>query len=129
MQTIDTLDTECSDWQIVANFFDRHSDSHWVLLKQKIDSNGWQHFRLCVLGTVRKKRSYWISWNPSEQRFAKGSEENHLNRHNLGLKKRLEEYLLKSTESLQDAAAKDARISNAKEALRRIRESNATTSL
>jgi len=121
--TIDTLDTEYSDWQIDAHFFDKQSSSHWVLLRRIKESNGWQNFRLCVLGTLRKKRSYWIAWNPSEQRFAKGSEENHMNRYNVGLKERLEEYLLKSTAALQDAAAKEIRISSAREALERLRSS------
>ena len=98
------MDTEYSDWQIDAHFFDKQSSSHWVLLRHRKESNGWQNFRLCVLGTLRKKRSYWIAWNPSEQRFAKGSEENHMNQYNVELKQRLEEYLLKFTEALQDAA-------------------------
>ena len=124
MKTIDTLDTEYSDWQIDAHFFDKQSSSHWVLLKRMKESNGWQNFRLCVLGTIRKKRSYWIAWNPIEQRFAESSEENHMNRYNIGLKQRLEEYLSKSTEPLQDTAAKEDRVSNAMEALERLRTSN-----
>ena len=124
MKTIDTLDTEYSDWQIDAHFFDKQSSSHWVLLKRMKESNGWQNFRLCVLGTIRKKRSYWIAWNPTEQRFAESSEENHMNRYNIGLKQRLEEYLSKSTEPLQDTAAKEDRVSNAMEALERLRTSN-----
>jgi len=47
-----------------------------------------------------------------------------MNRYNVGLKQRLEEYLLKSTEALKDTAAKDIRISSAKEALERLRTSN-----
>ena len=46
-----------------------------------------------------------------------------MNRYNVGLKQRLEEYLSKSTAALQDAAAKDIRISSAKEALERLRAS------
>ena len=118
------MDTEYSDWQIGAHFFDKQSSSHWVLLRRIKESNGWQNFRLCVLGTLRKKRSYWIAWNPSEQRFAKGSEENHMNQYNVGLKQRLEEYLLKSTEALRDAAARDVRVSSASSALERLRSSN-----
>ena len=124
MKTIDTLDTEHSDWQIDAHFFDKQSSSHWVLLKRMKESNGWQNFRLCVLGTIRKKRSYWIAWNPTEQRFAESSEENHMNRYNIGLKQRLEEYLSNSTEPLQDTAAKEDRVSNAMEALERLQTSN-----
>ena len=124
MKTIDTLDTEYSDWQIDAHFFDKQSSSHWVLLKRMKESNGWQNFRLCVLGTIRKKRSYWIAWNPTEQRFAESSEENHMNRYNIGLKQRLEEYLSNSTEPLQDTAAKEDRVSNAMEVLERLRTSN-----
>lgn len=69
-------------------------------------------------------RSYWIACSPSEQRFAKGSEENHMDKYDVGLKKRLEEYLLKSTESLQDTAARDFRVANRMEALERLRVSN-----
>ena len=124
MKTIDTLDTEYSDWQIDAHFFDKQSSSHWVILKRIKESNGWQNFRLCVLGTIRKKRSYWIAWNPTEQRFAESSEENHMNRYNIGLKQRLEEYLSKSTKPLQDTSTKEDRVSNAMEALERLRTSN-----
>ena len=124
MKTIDTLDTEYSDWQIDAHFFDKQSASHWVLLKRMKESNGWQNFRLCVLGTIRKKRSYWIAWNPTEQRFAESSEENHMNRYNIGLKQRLEEYLSNSTEPLQDTSTKEDRVSNAMEVLERLRTSN-----
>ena len=45
---------------------------HWVLLKRTKESNGWQNYRLCVLGTIRKKGSYWIAWNPIEQRGSRG---------------------------------------------------------
>ena len=124
MKTIDTLDTEYSDWQIDAHFFDKQSSSHWVLLKRMKESNGWQNFRLCVLGTIRKKRSYWIAWNPTEQRFAESSEENHMNRYNIGLKQRLEEYLSNSTEPLQDTSTKEDRVSKAMEVLERLRTSN-----
>ena len=124
MKTIDTLDTAYSDWQIDAHFFDKQSSSHWVLLKRMKESNGWQNFRLCVLGTIRKKRSYWIAWNPTEQRFAESSEENHMNRYNIGLKQRLEEYLSNSTEPLQDTSTKEDRVSKAMEVLERLRTSN-----
>ena len=124
MKTIDTLDTEYSDWQIDAHFFDKQSSSHWVLLKRMKESNGWQNFRLCVLGTIRKKRSYWIAWNPTEQRFAESSEENHMNRYNIGLKQRLEEYLSNSTEPLQETSTKEDRVSNAMEVLERLRTTN-----
>ena len=97
---------------------------HWVLLKRTKESNGWQNYRLCVLGTIRKKRSYWIAWNPIEQRFAEGPEENHMNRYNVGLKQHLKEYLSKSTATLQDTTAKEDRVSNAMEALDRLWASN-----
>ena len=47
-----------------------------------------------------------------------------MSRYNIGLKQRLEEYLSKSTEPLQDTAAKEDRISNAMKALERLRTSN-----
>jgi hypothetical protein len=97
---------------------------HWVLLKRTKESNGWQNYRLCVLGTIRKKQSYWIAWNPIEQRFAEAPEENRMNRYNVGLKQHLKEYLSKSTATLQDTAAKEDRVSNAMEALDRLRALN-----
>ena len=36
MKTIDTLDTEYSDWQIDAHFFDKQSSSHYQWLKMGV---------------------------------------------------------------------------------------------
>jgi hypothetical protein len=47
-----------------------------------------------------------------------------MNRYNVGLKQHLKEYLSKSTTTLQDTTAKEDRVSNAMEALGRLRASN-----
>ena len=47
-----------------------------------------------------------------------------MNRYNIGLKQRLEEYLSNSTEPLQDTSTKEDRVSNAMEVLERLRTSN-----
>ncbi|MDG2198794.1 MAG: hypothetical protein P8O70_18315 [SAR324 cluster bacterium] len=47
-----------------------------------------------------------------------------MNRYNVSLKQHLKEYLSKSTAPLQDTAAKEDRVSNAIEALDRLRASN-----
>ena len=47
-----------------------------------------------------------------------------MNRYNVGLKQHLKEYLSKSTTTLQDTTAKEDRVSNAMEALDRLRASN-----
>ncbi len=121
-RTIDVMDGEYAAWEIVTSIYIRQSRTDWVLLKRKKESNGWENYRLCILGT-RKKRSFWLGWNPTEERFA-GDDSERLGKELPGLKRRLEEYLLKSTEALQDAAARDVRISSAREALERLRTSN-----
>ena len=122
-QTIDVMDGEYAAWEIVTSIYIWQSQSDWVLLKRKKNTEDWQHYRLCILGT-RKKRSFWLVWNPTEQRFADGGDSYRLYKELPGLKQRLEEYLSKSTEPLQDTAAKEDRVSNAMEALERLRTSN-----
>ena len=122
-QTIDVMVGEYAAWEIVTSIYIWQSRSDWVLLKRKKKSEDWQNYRLCVLGT-QKKRSFWLGWNPTEQRFADGGDSYRLYKELLGLKQRLEEYLSKSTEPLQDTAAKEDRVSNAMEALERLRTSN-----
>ena len=122
-QTIDVMDGEYAAWEIVTSIYIWQSQSDWVLLKRKKNSEDWQNYRLCILGT-RKKRSFWFGWNPTEQRFADGGDSYRLYKELPGLKQRLEEYLSKSTEPLQDTSTKEDRVSNAMEALERLRTSN-----
>ncbi len=122
-RTIDVMDGEYAAWEIVTSIYIRQSRTDWVLLKRKKESNGWENYRLCLLGTQRK-RSFWLGWNPTEQRFADGGDSYRLYKELPGLKQRLEEYLSKSTEPLQDIAARDVRAANAMEALERLRASN-----
>ena len=122
-RTIDVMDGEYAAWEIVTSIYIRQSRTDWVLLKKKKESNGWENYRLCILGTQRK-RSFWLGWNPTEQRFADCEDGERLGKELPGLKRRLEEYLSKSTESLQDTAARDVRVENAMEALERLRSSN-----
>ena len=117
------MDGEYAAWEIVTSIYICQSQSDWVLLKRKKNTEDWQHYRLCILGT-RKKRSFWLVWNPTEQRFADGGDSYRLYKELPGLKQRLEEYLSNSTEPLQDTAAKEDRVSNAMEALERLRTSN-----
>ena len=74
---IDLLDTEYSTWQVTAQFYDQYSNTHWALMQRSQESNGWLNYRLCVLGSSRKKRSYWLAWNRSEQRFARSTDSKH----------------------------------------------------
>ena len=60
---IDLLDTEYSTWQVTAQFYDQYSNTHWALMQRSQESNGWLNYRLCVLGSSRKKRSYWLAWS------------------------------------------------------------------
>ena len=122
-QTIDVMDGEYAAWEIVTSIYICQSRSDCVLLKRKKKSNGWENYRFCILGT-RKKRSLWLDWNPTEQRFADGGDSYRLYKELPGLKQRLEEYLSKSTEPLQDTSTKEDRISNAMEVLERLRTSN-----
>ena len=122
-QTIDVMDGEYAAWEIVTSIYICQSRSDWVLLKRKKKSGDWQNYRLCILGT-RKKRSFWLGWNPIEQRFADDGDSFRLYKELPGLKQRLKEYLSNSTEPLQDTAAKEDRVSNAMEALERLRTSN-----
>ena len=122
-QTIDVMDGEYAAWEIVTSIYIWQSQSDWVLLKRKKNSEDWQNYRLCILGT-RKKWSFWLGWNPTEQRFADGGDSYRLYKELPGLKQRLEEYLSKSTEPLQDTSTKEDRVSNAMEALERLRTSN-----
>ena len=118
-QTIDVMDGEYAAWEVVTSIYICQSQSDWVLLKRKKNTEDWQNYRLCILGT-RKKRSFWLVWNSTEQRFADGGDSYRLYKELPGLKQRLEEYLSKSTEPLQDTAVKEDRVSNVMKALERL---------
>ena len=124
-RTIDVINEEYADWELVTSIYFLQSNTDWVLLKRKKESKGWQNYRLCLLGTQRK-RTYRLGWSPTEGRFAANGDSDLLHKELPGLKLLLNRYLSKSTESMQSAAV---RVSNAKRALRRIRESRPFTKL
>ena len=122
-RTIDVINEEYADWELVTRIYFLQSHTDWVLLKRKKESNGWENYRLCILGT-QKKRSFWLGWNPKEQRLANGGDSYRLHQELPGLELLLKRYLLKLTEALQDTAAKGDSVSNAMEAPERLRTSN-----
>ena len=119
------INEEYGYWELVTSIHLVQSHTDWVLLKRKKESNGWQNYRLCLLGTQRK-RTYRLGWSPTEGRFAANGDSHLLHKELPGLKILLRRHLLESSKVLQDAAA---RVSNAKKALRRIRESRPFTKL
>ena len=124
-RTIDVINEEYADWELVTSIYFLQSNTDWVLLKRKKESKGWQNYRLCLLGTQRK-RTYRLGWSPTEGRFAENGDSDLLHKELPGLELLLKRHLSKSSQALQDAAA---RVSNAKRALRRIRESRPFTKL
>ena len=124
-RTIDVINEEFGDWELVTSIHLVQNHTDWVLLKRKKESKGWQNYRLCLLGTQRK-RTYRLGWSPTEGRFAANADSHLLQKELPGLKILLRWYLLESSKVPQDAAA---RVSNAKKALRRIRESRPFTKL
>ena len=96
---IDLLDTDYSNWQVTAQFYDRHSNTHWALMQRSQESNGWLNYRLCVLGSSRKKRSYWLAWSRLEQRFARSTDSKNFANDLPTLKTKLTEYLLRAADS------------------------------
>ena len=118
---IDLLDTEYSTWQVTAQFYDQYSNTHWALMQRSQESNGWLNYRLCVLGSSRKKRSYWLAWSRSEQRFARSTDSKDFANDLPALKTKLTEYLLRTAESLPDKATREIQVSVARDALKRIR--------
>ena len=122
---IDLLDTEYSTWQVTAQFYDQYSNTHWALMQRSQESNGWLNYRLCVLGSSRKKRSYWLAWSRSEQRFARSTDAWDFANDLPALKTRLTEYLLRAAEPLPDKATREIQVSVARDALKRIRAATA----
>ncbi len=126
---IDLLDTEYSTWQVTAQFYDQYSNTHWALMQRSQESNGWLNYRLCVLGSSRKKRSYWLAWSRSEQRFARSTDSKDFANDLPALKNKLTEYLSWTAESLPDKATREIQVSVARDALKRIRAATAAKRL
>ena len=122
-RTIDVINEEYADWELVTSIYFLQSNTDWVLLKRKKESKGWQNYRLCLLGTQRK-RTYRLGWSPTEGRFAANADSHLLQKELPGLKILLRRHLLESSKALQDAAARDVRVSSASSALERLRSSN-----
>ena len=122
---IDLLDTEYSTWQVTAQFYDQYSNTHWALMQRSQESNGWLNYRLCVLGSSRKKRSYYLGWSRSEQRFARSTDSKDFANDLPALKNKLTEYLSWTAESLPDKATREIQVSVARDALKRIRAATA----
>ena len=99
---IDLLDTEYSNWQVTAQFYDQYSNTHWALMQRSQESNDWLSYRLSVLGSSRKKRTYDLCWSRSEQRFARSTDSKYLADDLPALKTRLTEYLLRAADSFAE---------------------------
>ena len=126
---IDLLDTEYSNWQVTAQFYEQYSNTHWALMQRSQESNDWLSYRLSVLGSSRKKRSYWLAWSRSEQRLARSTDSKYLANDLPGLKNKLTEYLLRVAEPLPDKATRDIQVSVARDALQQIRVATAVKRL
>ena len=98
-------------------------------MQRSQESNGWLNYRLCVLGSSRKKRSYYLGWSRSEQRFARSTDSKDFANDLPALKTKLTKYLSRAAESLPDKAIRDIRVSSARDALKRIRASTAAKRL
>ena len=122
-RTIEVINEECGDWELVTSIHLIQNHTDWVLMRRKKESGGWRNYRLCLLGTQRK-RTYRLGWSPTEGRFAANADSDLLQKELPGLKILLRRHLLESSKPLQDAAAREARISNAKAALQRLRSSS-----
>jgi len=68
------------DWNLVADLLDEHTRHQWVLLMNIQATGGWRPYRLCVLGTHRRKRSFYLYWNSEVQRLAQSPEQSRLAR-------------------------------------------------
>ena len=123
------LEAEYSSWQVNAHIYDRNTNTHWALMQSSQESNGWMRYRLSVLGSSRKKRTYDLRWSRSEQRLARSTDSKYLANDLPALKNKLTEYLLRAAESLPDKATRDIRVSSARDALQRIRAATAVKRL
>ena len=120
-QTIDVMDTEVN-WKIIAQLFDKTTGTHWALMQRQRESKSsdWINFRFCILGSVRRKRSYDFAWSSKEQRLTRVEGSFRLQSEFPDLHRCLIKYFSKSTAPLQDTAAKEDRRSNAMEARERF---------
>ena len=68
----DLLNTSVN-WRIVAQFFDKTTKTNWALMQRQRESKSsdWINFRFCILGSVRRKRSYDFAWSSKEQRLTR----------------------------------------------------------
>ena len=61
------------EWNLVADLLDEPTRHHWVLLMNIQATGGWRPYRLCVLGTHRRKRSFYVkrlASGPDQRRLA-----------------------------------------------------------
>ena len=93
------LEAEYSSWQVNDHIYDRDTNTHWALMQSSQESNGWLSYRLCVLGSSRKKRTYDLRWSRSEQRFARSTDAMDFADYLPALKTKLTEYLLRAADS------------------------------
>ena len=117
--TIDFLDTNTSEWRIVAHVYEDAENQHWALLKRDRVSDGWENFRLCACGGKSRKKSYWLADSPPRQRLAASKEAHYLAWGKPELRRKLMRYLGKPR-----TPSKDVRVSTPKQALERLRASN-----
>ena len=117
--TIDFLDTDASEWRIVAHIYEDAENQHCALLKRDRVSDGWENFRLCACGRKMKKKSYWLACSPTSQRMAASKDAHHLACGKPELMQKLMRYLGKTR-----TPSKDGRVSTARQALERLRSSN-----
>ena len=117
--TIDFLDTNTSEWRIVAHIYEDAENQHWALMRREKESGEWVNYRLCACGGKMKKKSYWLAYSPTRQRMAASKDGHHLAWGKPELMRKLMRYLGKPR-----TPSKDVRVSTAKEALERLRASN-----
>ena len=117
--TIDFLDTNTSEWRIVAHVYEDAEIQQWALLKRDRVSDGWENFRLCACGSKMKKKSYWLAYSPTRQRMAASKDAHHLAWGKPELMRKLMRYLGKPR-----TPSKGGRLSTRKQALERLRSSN-----
>ena len=82
------------DWHLVADLLDEQARHHWALLMKIQTKNGWRPYRLCVLGTHRRKRSFYLYWNSDSKRLARGPDQRRLARELPNVFNKLLEYLV-----------------------------------
>ena len=122
--TIDFLDTNTSEWRIVAHIYEDAENQHWALLKRDRVSDGWENYRLCACGGKMKKKSYWLAYSPTRQRMAASKDAHHLTWGKPEFMRKLMRYLGKTR-----TPSKDAKRSTSRQVLERLRTSTPFTKL